>query len=336
MRNSQSFKRYVIFVRFSEGKFDEKFSFRPKVKFIIQVSANMATAPFRRVVLFGNTFQTKKSMCAPTVLKKLEEKGAQIIMEPHFSCFLERELHIGTACYPTISKNDFQADLAISFGGDGTFLAAAAAVGAKGIPILGINAGSLGFLADVSPDEVGNALDALYEGNYAIEQRTVIKVQKDGSPLAGYPYALNDVAILKHDNSSLIRIHAYVDGERLADYAADGLIVCTPTGSTGYSLSAGGPVLVPGSETFCLSAVAPHTLSTRPVVVRDSVVIKLTVESRSHRFLLSIDGRSESFDNHTTITLSKASYQIRVVKIWHKHFFDTLREKMMWGADGRI
>ena len=142
--------------------------------------------------------------------------------------------------------------------------------------------------------------------------------------------------MLKHDNSSLIDIRTEIDGELLTHYIADGLIVSTPTGSTGYSLSAGGPVIVPGTQTLCLSAVAPHSLYIRPVVLNDDVTITLTVQSRSHNFLVAIDGRSESFRSGTTITLRRASYDIKVMKIRHKNFFDTLRTKMMWGADNRL
>ena len=152
----------------------------------------------------------------------------------------------------------------------------------------------------------------------------------------GYPYALNEGATLKHDNSSLIEIDTHINGALLTNYMSDGLIISTPTGSTGYSLSVGGPIIVPRSGTFCLSPVASHSLSTRPVIVCDDVVITLRVRSRSHNFLIAVDGRSESISENTTITLRRAPYAIGVMKVMHQNFFDTLRDKMMWGADQRI
>ena len=158
---------------------------------------------------------------------------------------------------------------------------------------------------------------------------------RDGKLSTFYPYALNEVAVLKHDNSSLIEIKTYVNDHFLTNYLADGLIISTPTGSTGYSLSVGGPILVPQSGTFCISPIAPHSLSVRPVVVRDDVKIRLEVCSRSHNFLLACDGQSESLPHSTVISLECAPHTIKVIKIKHKHFFETLRDKLMWGADQR-
>lgn len=269
------------------------------------------------------------------VLRKLQQLKADICIEPEFAGFIKERLKISTE-HATTDTDAISPDIAISMGGDGTFLNTAARIGERGIPILGINTGRLGFLADVSPDFIDSALDAVWRGEYNVEQRAVIAVSKDGKPLGGYPYALNEVAVLKHDNSSLIEIKTCIDGALLTNYMADGLIVCTPTGSTGYSLSVGGPIIVPRSGTFCISAVAPHSLSTRPVILCDDVEISLEVHSRSRNFLISVDGRSESFPDGTVITLRRAPYTIGVMKIKHKNFFETLRDKMMWGADQRF
>ena len=278
-----------------------------------------------RIALLGNVFQTKKNAYIKRVLKKLAELQADICIEEGFADFLNRELCVSLNGMDTFKMPHLKADLVISMGGDGTFLTSAAQVGARGIPILGINTGRLGFLADVSPEDIENALDAVFDGRYTIEQRAVIAMTLDGETYHGYPYALNEVAILKHDNSSLIEIDTHINGALLTNYMSDGLIISTPTGSTGYSLSVGGPIIVPRSGTFCLSPVASHSLSTRPVIVCDDVVITLRVRSRSHNFLIAVDGRSESISENTTITL-----------VMHQNFFDTLRDKMMWGADQRI
>lgn len=289
-----------------------------------------------RIALLGNVFQTKKNAYIKRILKKLAELQADICIEERFADFLNRELCVSLNGMDTFKMPHLKADLVISMGGDGTFLTSAAQVGARGIPILGINTGRLGFLADVSPEDIENALDAVFDGRYTIEQRAVIAMTLDGETYHGYPYALNEVAILKHDNSSLIEIDTHINGALLTNYMSDGLIISTPTGSTGYSLSVGGPIIVPRSGTFCLSPVASHSLSTRPVIVCDDVVITLRVRSRSHNFLIAVDGRSESISENTTITLRRAPYAIGVMKVMHQNFFDTLRDKMMWGADQRI
>ncbi len=289
-----------------------------------------------RIALLGNVFQTKKNAYIKRVLKKLAELQADVCIEEGFADFLNRELSVSLNGMDTFKMPHLKADLVISMGGDGTFLTSAAQVGARGIPILGINTGRLGFLADVSPEDIENALDAVFDGRYTIEQRAVIAMTLDGETYHGYPYALNEVAILKHDNSSLIEIDTHINGALLTNYMSDGLIISTPTGSTGYSLSVGGPIIVPRSGTFCLSPVASHSLSTRPVIVCDDVVITLRVRSRSHNFLIAVDGRSESISENTTITLRRAPYAIGVMKVTHQNFFDTLRDKMMWGADQRI
>lgn len=289
-----------------------------------------------RIALLGNVFQTKKNAYIKRVLKKLAELQADVCIEEGFADFLNRELSVSLNGMDTFKMPQLKADLVISMGGDGTFLTSAAQVGARGIPILGINTGRLGFLADVSPEDIENALDAVFDGRYTIEQRAVIAMTLNGETYHGYPYALNEVAILKHDNSSLIEIDTHINGALLTNYMSDGLIISTPTGSTGYSLSVGGPIIVPRSGTFCLSPVASHSLSTRPVIVCDDVVITLRVRSRSHNFLIAVDGRSESISENTTITLRRAPYAIGVMKVMHQNFFDTLRDKMMWGADQRI
>jgi NAD+ kinase len=231
--------------------------------------------------------------------------------------------------------NDFDADFVISMGGDGTFLRAASMVGSKETPILGINTGRLGFLADVNAHEIEHIINALYEDDFTLETRAVILVETDGQLLQGYPFALNDVAILKRDSASMISIRANINGQYLNTYQADGLVISTPTGSTAYSLSVGGPIIVPGTKVFSMTAVAPHSLNVRPIVLADSSVIELDVESRSHNFLVAIDGRSEKCKEGTRITLRRAPFDIKVVKRSDHRYFNTLREKMMWGADIR-
>ena len=231
--------------------------------------------------------------------------------------------------------NEFDVDMVLSMGGDGTFLKAASYVGNKNTPILGINTGRLGFLADVSPEEMEETFKDIYKGNYKLEDRSILQVFSEGQPLKGYPCGLNEIAILKRDSSSMITIHTSINGAYLTTYQADGLVISTPTGSTAYSLSIGGPIIVPHSKTIAITPVAPHSLNVRPIVINDDWEITLDVESRSHNFLVAIDGRSETCREGTRLTIRKADYKIKVVKRPNHVFFHTLRNKMMWGADGR-
>lgn len=275
-----------------------------------------------RFALFGNTFQEHKSAHVTHLLDILRRKEAQICIHSEFYHFLQNHTKADLTNLEVFEGNQFHADMALSIGGDGTFLKAASYVGDKEIPILGINTGRLGFLADISPDQMEEAFNEIYQGMYLAEPRRVLKLTCNGQVLKGNPYGLNEIAILKRDSSSMITIHAYINGELLNVYQADGLIITTPTGSTGYSLSVGGPILVPQSGTIGLTAVAPHSLNVRPIVIRDDWEITLDVESRSHNFLVAIDGRSETCREGTRLTIRRADYHIRIVKRCH-HSFST-------------
>lgn len=288
-----------------------------------------------RFALFGNTYQEHKSAHVTHLLEILRRRKAQICISNEFYDFLRNHTKADLSGLEVFEGNNFSADMVLSIGGDGTFLKAASRVGKKEIPILGINTGRLGFLADVLPDQMEDAFDEIYQGNYLAEPRRVLKLTCNGHVLKGYPYGLNEIAVLKRDTSSMITIHAYINGEPLNVYQADGLVISTPTGSTGYSLSVGGPILVHQSGTISLTAVAPHSLNVRPIVIRDDWEITLDVESRSHNFLIAVDGRSETCREGTRLTIKRADYYVRIVKRCHHSFFNTLREKMMWGMDGR-
>ncbi|EHO69659.1 NAD kinase [Segatella maculosa] len=241
--------------------------------------------------------------------------------------------HNATALVEPEDFND--ADFVISMGGDGTFLRAAGRVGNRQIPLLGINMGRLGFLADVLPSEIESTLDRVLSGDYIIEDHTVIKLESDGEEVSCNPFALNDIAVLKRDSASMISIKARVNGDFLVNYRADGLIIATPTGSTAYSLSNGGPIIVPQSGSLCITPVAPHSLNIRPIVINDTGVIELEVESRSHNFLVAVDGRSLKMAEGTRLTIRKAPYTVKIIKLKNRRYFSTLHEKLMWGADNR-
>lgn len=288
-----------------------------------------------KFALFGNIYQEKKSANIAKIMDCLAAHGAEVCVERRFCEFLTGTGKIAKDSVSVFDGDCFSADFVISMGGDGTLLRAAAHVGDKQIPILGVNMGRLGFLAGVVPDDIDAVIDSLYKGDYSVESHTAISVSSSGGELGHMNAALNDIAVLKRDEASMITINVSVGGEYLATYQADGLIVSTPTGSTAYSLSNGGPIMVPETSVLCLTPVAAHSLNMRPVVIPDTAEITLTVESRSHNFLVAVDGQSESCPEHVVLTVRKTPYDVKVVRQTGQNYFSTLRQKMMWGADNR-
>lgn len=288
-----------------------------------------------RFAIFGNEYQRRKSASAQQLLECLSRRQAVVYIEEGFCRFLSESQHVKADIAGTFRDLDFDIDYVISMGGDGTLLKAASKVGARSLPIIGINMGRLGYLADVPATDIEEAIERLYSGDYVTENHSVIEATAMRGSLSGCPRALNDIAVLKQDNASMITIHARIDGEELITYQADGLIISTPTGSTAYSLSNGGPIIMPATDVLCLTPVAPHSLSVRPIVVPAKAEITLTVESRSHNYLVAIDGRSEKLPERTTLRIRRAPYEVKIVKRHGGGYITTLRGKMMWGADAR-
>ena len=288
-----------------------------------------------RFALFGKEFQAGKTVSIHRLIDSLKARGAEIYIERTFFQYITSALGMEVEVSGVFDNYNCDVDFVISIGGDGTFLRAASMVGSKGTPIIGVNTGRLGFLADIHPDEIDHAIAEIADGHYAVEPHAVIMVEADGEIIEGSPFALNDIAVLKRDNAAMISVRTCINGEYLVTYQADGLIVSTPTGSTAYGLSNGGPIIVPDADILCLTPVAPHSLNVRPIVINDDSEITLEVESRSHNFLVAIDGRSEKLLESTRLTIRKAPYTINIVKRDSRSYFSTLREKMMWGADHR-
>ena len=292
-----------------------------------------------RFALFGNVYQQHKSAAIRVLLNSLRSHGAQIFIEKEYFEFLRSVFSEFTDSSDFREFDNFdetEVDFAVSVGGDGTLLRTASKVGAKQTPIVGVNMGRLGFLADgTAGGDITSMVNALYKGDYTVEDRALIHVDTDGESLCGCANALNDVAILKRDTASMISIRAAINDEFLTTYQADGLVISTPTGSTAYSLSNGGPIIVPQTGVMLMTAVAPHSLNIRPLVLPDTATIELTVRSRSHTFLVGIDGRSSTLPEGTTLRLSRAPYVAKIVKRSGTSYFATLRDKMMWGADSR-
>lgn len=284
-----------------------------------------------KFALFGNVYQERKCAEVEKFIQLCDKYEAGLAVSDTFYTFLSEVKKIDMPQCELIRDNRFTADYVVCMGGDGTFLDAATRVGDKEIPIIGINTGRLGFLASFLPDQIEQTFEDLYNDNFNVESRSVLQITCDEMELQDQPYALNEIALLKHDIASMISIRAEIDGEYLTTYQADGLIVSTPTGSTAYSLSVGGPIIAPQLDTVCLTPVAPHTLNMRPVVICDDSEISLTVKSRSHSFLVSVDGRSHSYPENIHLHIRRAPYCVKVVTRKGESFFSTLRRKMMWG-----
>jgi NAD+ kinase len=288
-----------------------------------------------RFAIFGNKHQTKKSKSIEQLFDAISRNNDSFVIDKPFHDFLIGEGIAVPTPDGTISDDDFSADIAISFGGDGTLLRTASRIGRKPIPILGINAGRLGFLTTTSNENIGHILEKIHKGEYDTENRSLIEAVTEGGRLKNYPFALNEIAVMKHDSSSMMTLEATVNGTDRITYQADGLIVATPSGSTGYSLSVGGPIISPDANVLVLTPIAPHSLSARPIVIDDKSIIDIKVCSRSHNFLIAIDGRNESCDEQIKITVRKADYKQVIIRSKGHSFIQNLQEKLMWGTDIR-
>ena len=288
-----------------------------------------------KFAIFGNKHQTKKSLSIEKLFDAITRHGDTYAIDKAFYDFLCDEHIAQPQPLEIITGNDFTADIAISFGGDGTLLRTASRVGNKAIPVLGINAGRLGFLTASSNEGIDDIIEKVHNGDYDIDKRILIEASTDGEKLKSYPCALNEIAIMKHDSSSMITLKATINGCDTITYQADGLIVATPTGSTGYSLSVGGPIIAPEAGVLTLTPIAPHSLTARPLIVSDSTTIEISVSSRSGNYLIAIDGRNESCNESTAVTIRKAGYSQLIIRHRCHSFIQNLQEKLMWGADIR-
>jgi len=276
----------------------------------------------------------------------------QKAVEKLFDFLLEKEAHVffesdfiktqnsviqNSSAVRTFNTLDNSFDLLVSIGGDGTILRAITYVRDLGIPIIGINTGRLGFLATIQTDEIETALSEIFNGDYKISERSLLSVSTTpkNDAIEATDFALNEVAISRKNTTSMITVETHLNDEYLTSYWADGLIVSTPTGSTGYSLSCGGPVITPDANNFAITPIAPHNLSARPLIIPDSTKIVLRVDGREDQFLMSLDSRIITLPNTTTVTIKKANFAIKMVERLDKTFLDTLRKKLLWGEDRR-
>ena len=293
-----------------------------------------------KIAIYGSRHQSRYLNEIVALINALRSHGVETVMARKLYDYLCESLQSAPAGVGEVVDDGadarFDADMAMSIGGDGTFLRTAQWVGRKEIPVLGINTGHLGYLADHRMDACQEWMRPLLEGCYEVESRTMIETELEGegvtTPPGWWPYALNEAAVLKKDTASMIDIEAYINGTYLAHYRADGLIMATPTGSTGYNLSVGGPILDPSTRVWVLSPIAAHSLSMRPLVVDNSACFSLSTLSRARSYRLSLDGRSMSLPVGSTVYMRRAPFVTRVVMHPGHNFADTLRDKLHWGA----
>lgn len=291
-----------------------------------------------KVAVFGTTVSESFTPVLREFFGFLKTNKIEVQLFQPFYMFLVDELKTKpyyTSFFNTYYDFDNNCDFIFSVGGDGTFLHSVLSIRNFDIPMVGVNSGRLGFLADISENQVQNALTQIFNRNYTLIERSMLQVDFCGKENLDFNFALNEMTVLKTDTSSMINIYAYLGEELLNNYWADGLIIATPTGSTAYSLSVGGPILTPDSENFVITPLAPHNLTVRPLVVPDNYEIELKVEGRGTQFLTSIDFRSVAVDLSTIIKVKKASFRLKTLQLPGQTFFSTLRNKLMWGIDRR-
>ena len=288
-----------------------------------------------RIGVFGNECNQEQLCVIKDLFEKLGVLKAEVYVQAMFLDFLKEKFGYIPETEGYISDCGIELDVALSVGGDGTFLRTVLQINKQNIPILGINTGRLGFLADVNSSQIDDMLDELFSGNYKIEERSLLQLISEERPFSGFNYALNEIVISKRESSSMITIHTFLNDDYLTSYQADGLVIATPTGSTAYSMSAHGPILLPQNRNFVLSPVAPHSLNVRPVVIPDDYTITVQIESRTNSFLVALDGRSEDMPAGVVLKIRMADFKTRLVKRLSQNYYRTLREKLMWGADYR-
>jgi len=288
-------------------------------------------------VAIYSQFPKKKSKASLNVLLDILTKhSVSIYLESDFYEAIKDQLE-NASTYNTFKSLDKNFDLLVSIGGDGTILRAITFVKDLNIPVVGINTGRLGFLATIQHEDIESAIQNIINKNYKLSKRTLlsIKTTPTNSDITDLNFALNEIAISRKNTTSMITVETRLNEEYLTSYWSDGLIVSTPTGSTGYSLSCGGPVITPDTTSFVLTPIAPHNLSARPLVIEDSTIIQLKVSGRENNYLISLDSRIATLSNDTIVTIKKAPFTLNMIELNNESFLDTLRKKLLWGEDKR-
>ncbi len=290
-----------------------------------------------RIAVYGRTFNPGFKPYVIELFEKLLQNKVEVFIYKPFLEFIRDKVSF-TPDYKYVFENEVDIgdniDFMISIGGDGTFLESIPFVKNHNIPIIGLNSGRLGFLANIAKEEISSALDAIFDKEYEIENRTLIKLDTSRNIFGDLDFALNDITVQKKE-STMITIDAYLNDEFFNTYYTDGLIISTPTGSTAYSLSVGGPIVLPGTSNFIIAPIAPHNLTVRPIVVPDDVVITIKVRNRNEKFFITADNRTSLIDNSVKLRLYKADFNLKMLKLPNTNFYTTIRNKLMWGVDKR-
>ncbi len=290
-----------------------------------------------KIAIYGKPYKNQLNTSIQSILDTAKKAGFEVVIYERFAKFLKEEGHIDNS-FPTFSRKNVaikEFQCLVSVGGDGTLLDTLTIVKDSGVPVIGLNAGRLGFITSVSIDEFEEILLDIKEGKITCDERTLLKVETKRKIFGDFPYALNELTILKKDSASMISIACHLNGEFLNTYWADGIIVATPTGSTAYSLSCGGPIIVPGSENAVITPIAPHNLNVRPVVISNDSELQLAADGRSEEFLISLDSRSRTIYPGEIVRISKAPFTFKLLKPNRHSFISTLRNKLTWGFDKR-
>lgn len=291
-----------------------------------------------KLAIYGRNTEKSETATLERFFASLQELKIPYVLEEKFSAQLSQLIYIDPAINTFSNAEDLLAQEAthvISFGGDGTLLETLHFIKNSGIAVMGINMGRLGFLSNIPKEYACEALQSLVKGHYRYEKRTLLELKSSNQVFHPNHFALNDFTIHKRDTGSMITIDTYLNGEFFTSYWADGIIVATPTGSTAYSLSCGGPIIFPDSSNFVITPVAPHNLNIRPIVVADSTIISFRVRGRGANHLISLDSRYEIIDYVQEIAIQKAPFFFNLIKLNNQNFIDTLREKLKWGLDNR-
>ncbi|MEM6641486.1 MAG: NAD kinase [Bacteroidota bacterium] len=285
----------------------------------------------KKAAIHGLGIEDSSKKYFTQIIDRLLKEGVEVFYTAEF-CKRNESLTEGL---PTLNEFEEDLDLVLSLGGDGTFLESFLLVGKLQIPILGINMGRLGFLASIAKEYIKESLFLLFKGSFEIEKRSLISIESDISLFDGKTFALNECAILRKDLSSMIRVKTFINDQYLNNYWADGLMVSTPTGSTGYSLSCGGPLMMPDAKDFVITPVSPHNLNVRPLIVSDDSILRFEIETRQRSYLISLDSRSETIEKDLELRIKKAPFYARLIRIDGINFPDTIRNKLGWGFDKR-
>ncbi len=291
-----------------------------------------------KIAIYGQYFKLEDKPYIEEIFAILQERKIEFSVEQNYFNELKKWISVNTTnTFSSYQDLDNSYDFMFTVGGDGTILRAVTFIRDKNISIVGINTGRLGFLATVQKEEISNAVELIMEKKYIINKRSLLSVSTTPTiqSLSTFNFALNEVSVSRKNTASMITIKTFLDEEYLTSYWADGLIIATPTGSTGYSLSCGGPIITPAAKSFTLTPIAPHNLSARPIVIPDDTKIKFTVSGREDEFFLSLDSRITTINSSTEICVEKASFNLKMVELKQQTFLKTLREKLLWGQDNR-